>query len=100
LLVRAGAAQDPEKRAGVAYLASHLLDQGTRSRSAEQIADDIDSIGGLLGTGSGSDLTFANVVVMKDSFAAGMSQLHDIVRNPVFAADEIERQREQAISSL
>jgi zinc protease len=100
LLVGAGAARDPEKKAGVAYLTSHLLDQGTRSRSAEQIADDIDLIGGLLGTGSGADVTFANVIVMKDSFALGMSQLHDIVRNPVFAAEEIERQKEQAISSL
>src|SRR5687768_7826220 len=42
LLVRAGAAQDPERKAGVAYLTSHLIDQGTRSRSAEQIAEDID----------------------------------------------------------
>lgn len=100
LLVGAGASRDPDKKAGVAYLTSHLLDQGTRSRSAERIADDIDSIGGLLGTGSGPDVAFANVIVMKDSFAAGMSQLYDIVHNPVFAADEIERQKEQAISSL
>jgi zinc protease len=100
LLVRAGAAQDPEKKAGVAYLTAHLLDQGTTTRSAEQIASDIDSIGGLMGTGSGSDVTFANVIVMKDSFAVGMSQLYDVVRNPVFAAQEIERQKEQAISSL
>ncbi len=100
LLVRAGAARDPENKAGVAYLTSHLLDQGTRSRSAEQIADDIDSIGGLIGTGSGPDVAFANVIVMKDSFALGMSQLHDVVHNPVFAVEEIERQKEQAISSL
>jgi zinc protease len=100
LLVRAGAAQDPEKKAGVAYLTAHVLDQGTRTRSAEQIADEIDSIGGLLGTGSGSDVSFANVIVMKDSFAAGLSQLYDVVHNPVFAAEEIDRQKEQAISSL
>jgi zinc protease len=100
LLVRAGAAQDPDKKAGVAYLTAHLLDQGTKSRSAEQVADDIDSIGGLMGTGSGADLTFANVIVMKDSFALGLSQLYDVVHNPAFAAEEIERQKEQAISSL
>ena len=38
------------------------------------IADDIDSIGGLLGTGSGSDVTFANVIVMKDSFGRAMDR--------------------------
>jgi zinc protease len=100
LLVRAGAAQDPEKKAGVAYLTAHVLDQGTTSRSAEAIADDIDSIGGLLGTGSGADVSFANVIVMKDSFAVGLGQLYDVVHDPVFAPEEIERQKEQAISSL
>ncbi|HEX9365984.1 MAG TPA: insulinase family protein, partial [Vicinamibacterales bacterium] len=56
LIVRAGAAQDPDNRPGVAALAATLLDQGTTTRSAEQIADSIDSIGGAMGTGAGSDL--------------------------------------------
>ena len=71
LLVRAGAAQDPEGKGGVADLVAKLLDQGTTTRSAQQIADQIDFIGGALGTGSGTDLTFVNAVVMKDSFAVG-----------------------------
>jgi zinc protease len=100
LLVRAGAAQDPVKKNGVAYLAAHLLDQGTTTRSAQQIAEQIDSIGGALGTGSGADLSYANAVVMKDSFAFAMGLIADVVHNPVFAADEIERQKEQAISAL
>ena len=100
LLVRAGSVQDPPGKVGVAGLASALLDQGTTTKSAAQIADEIDFIGGALGTGSGSDLTFLNVVVMKDSFALGMNLLSDVVRNPAFAAEEIERQKQQAISSL
>ena len=100
LLVRAGAAQDPEKKGGVADLVANLLDQGTATRSAQQIADQIDSIGGAMGTGSGPDLTFVNAVVMKDSFAVAMDLLADVVRNPAFAPEEIERQKEQAISSL
>ena len=52
LLVRAGAAQDPEDKGGLAELVSKLLDQGTTTRSAQQIADQIDSIGGAMGTGS------------------------------------------------
>ena len=100
LLIRAGAAQDPQVLPGVANLTAALLDQGTTSRSAQQVADTIDFIGGGLGTGAGSDLSFANVVVMKDSFALGLDLLSDIVRNPAFAPDEIERQREQAISGL
>ena len=99
LLVKAGGAQDPDKKRGVASLLGSLLDQGTATRSAEQIADQIDSLGGLLGTGSGDDFTSVSVVVMKDSFGVAMDMLADIVRNPAFAPEEIDRQKEQAISS-
>lgn len=100
LLVRAGSVQDPAGKVGVAGLASSLLDQGTTTKSAQEIADHIDFIGGALAAGSGSDLTFVNVVVMKDSFDVGMNLLADVARNPAFAAEEIERQKQQAISSL
>ena len=68
MIVRAGAAQDPEGQAGLAMLTATLLDQGAGTRTAEQIADEIDFIGGVLGTGAGTDLSFVNAVVMKDSF--------------------------------
>ena len=100
LLVRAGAAQDPKGKGGVATLTASLLDQGTTTKSAFQIADQIDSIGGGLGTGAGSDLSFVNVVVMKDSFGVAMDLLADVVRNPAFSEDEIDRQRQQAVSGL
>ena len=101
LLVRAGSVQDLPGKAGVANLAASLLDQGTTTKSAQQIADQIDFIGGALGTGSGSDLSFVNVIVMKDSFDVGMDiLLPTSIRNPAFAAEEIERQKQQAISSL
>ena len=100
LIVRAGGAQDPASKPGVAYLAASLLDQGTTTKNAEQIANAIDSIGGLLGTGSGSDLSFVNAVVMRDSFDVGLDLVSDIIRNPVFAPEEVERQRQQMLSEL
>jgi zinc protease len=100
LLVRAGAAYDPPGKSGVATLVAQLLNQGTASRSAQEIADTIDSIGGLMDTGAGSDVTSASVLVMKDSFLLGMDLLADIVRRPAFAPEEIERQRAHALSTL
>ena len=100
LLVRAGSVQDPAGKSGVASLAASLLDQGTTSKSAQQIADQIDFIGGALGAGSGSDLSFVNVVVMKDSFNVGIDMLADVARNPAFAPEEIERQKQQILSNL
>ena len=100
MLIRSGAASDPAKKQGVAVLTAALLDQGTATRSAEQIADTIDSIGGGLATGAGTDLSYANVLVMKDSLSLGFELLNDVVRNPAFKADELERQRQQAVSGL
>ncbi len=100
LLIRTGAVQDPANKVGVATLTASLLDRGTQSKTAEEIADEIDFIGGALATGSGSDLTFANAVVMKDSFDVGINLLADVVRSPAFAEEEIDRQKEQTISSL
>jgi zinc protease len=100
LLVRAGAAQDPDATPGVAELVASLLDQGTATRSAEQIADSIDSIGGVLGTGAGSDLSYINAIVMKDSLAFALDLVSDLAQHPSFAQDEIDRQRQQALSGM
>ena len=100
LIVRAGAAQDPENRPGVAALATTLLDQGTTTKTAEQIANAIDSIGGAMGTGAGSDLSFIQAVVMKDSLNFALDLVSEMAQRPAFAKEEIERQRQQALSGM
>jgi zinc protease len=100
LIVRAGAAHDPENRPGLASFAATLLDQGTTSKTAEQVAQAIDSIGGALGVGAGSDLTSIFAAVMKDSLNVGLDLVADVARNPAFDTGEIERQRQQLISAM
>ena len=100
LLVGAGSVHEPQTRAGLANLLASLLDQGTTTLTAQEIAETIDTIGGGLGVGAGSDLTYVNAVVMKDSFELVMNLVSDVVRNPSFAPEEIERQRQQVLSSL
>lgn len=100
LLIRAGGSQDPANKPGVAYVAASLLDQGTTTRNAEQIASTIDSIGGAIGAGAGSDITFINAAVMKDSFGLALDLVSDLARHPAFAREEIERQRQQILSGL
>jgi zinc protease len=98
LLVRSGTASDPKDKLGLAHLAASLLDQGTTTKSAEQVNDAVDFIGGAMGAGAGTDLTFVNMVVMKDSFDAGMRMLSEMARQPAFTQGEIERQRQQMMS--
>jgi zinc protease len=100
VLVRAGAVFDPAGKGGLAGLVASLLTQGTRTRTAGAIADAVDTAGAELTTLSGSDASFAQVTVMKDSFAFGLEMLSDILRRPVFAGEELERQRQQLRSGL
>jgi zinc protease len=100
LIIGAGSAYDPTGRNGVAAFTGALLDQGTTSRSATGIADGIDSIGGFLDVGAGTDLSFVNVLVMTDSFEFGMELVAESARRPSFAPAELERQRQQVLSQF
>src|SRR5207245_9788165 len=62
LLIRTGTSADPKDKLGLAHLAASLLDQGTTTRSAQDMNDDVDFIGGASGAGAGTDLTFVTMV--------------------------------------
>jgi zinc protease len=100
LLVRAGTSADPKDKLGLAHLAASLLDQGTTTKSSQEMNDAVDFIGAAMGAGAGTDHTLCNMVVMKDSFETGMRMLSDMARHPGFAPAEIERQRQQMLSGL
>jgi zinc protease len=100
LLVRAGTASDPKGKLGLAHLTASLLDQGTTTKSAQEMNDEVDFIGGEMGAGAGTDLTFVNMIVMKDSFEHGLRMLSDMTRHPAFSSREIDRQRQQMLSGL
>jgi zinc protease len=100
LLIRAGAMQEPADKPGVASIVAALLNQGTTSKSAGQIADAIESAGGILGVGSGNELSFINGAVIKDQVDLVLGLVSDMVEHPAFAPDEIDRQRRQILSSL
>ncbi len=100
LMIKAGPAQDPSGKSGLASFLSTLLDQGTTTKSSEGIADTVESAGGSLSEGTGSEITFVNASVLKDRFNELLDLTSDIVQHPAFAAQEIERQRAQALSGM
>jgi zinc protease len=100
LLIGAGSALDPKGKTGLAHLTAALLDQGTTTMSASELNDTVDFIGGGTNAGAGTDLSFVNMLVMKDSFDNGLKMLSDMARHPAFAPEEIARQRQQLVSSL
>ena len=100
LLVRAGTSSDPTVKPGLAAMTAQLLDQGTTMRGAQEIAQTIDSIGGAMAVGAGTDLSYVNVLVLKDSFDLALDMLSDVARNPAYAQTEVDRQRQQVLSEM
>jgi zinc protease len=100
LLVRAGAMQEPADKPGVASFVGSLLNQGTATKSAEEIATEIESAGGIVGVGAGNELSFINGAVVKDQVDLVLGLAADMVEHPAFAPEEIDRQRRQMLSSL
>jgi zinc protease len=100
MLPGAGSSAHPGKMAGLAAMTAALVRQGTTTRSAQQIAESIDRVGGSLSASAGTDSTQASVTVLTSSLDTGFELLADIVQRPAFANDEIERWRRQALSSL
>ncbi len=100
LLIRAGAMQEPADKPGVASFVGALLNQGTTTRSSQEIANAIESAGGAVGVGSGNELSYVNGAVIKDQVDLVLGLASDMVQHPAFAPEEIDRQRKQMLSSL
>ncbi len=100
MVVRNGAEIDGPKLAGTASLAGDLLTKGTESRSAPEIAETIESLGGAIEAGAGWDASGVSVVVMSDKADEALEILADVVRHPAFKQEEIDRLKSQRLDGL
>ena len=100
LMVKNGGEVDPAELSGLADLTADLLTKGTKTRTAPQIAQEIEALGGVIGSGAGWDASRATVNVIASKTEPAMSILADVVRNPVFKDEEIERLRQQYLDNL
>jgi zinc protease len=99
-LVKAGSAQDPPEKAGLANLTASLLDEGTTTRSSKQMAEQIDFVGGSLGVKAGEDYTSASARTLKKDVELGFTLLADILQRPAFPKQEFERVRSQILGEI
>jgi len=100
LVVKSGAESDPATLPGTAQLVSALLTEGTSTRSASQISEAIDSIGGLVDAGAEWDESYVSLSVLNDHEDLAFDLLSDMVIHPTFLPSEVERKRKQTLSGL
>jgi zinc protease len=100
LVATGGGAFDPPARAGTASLTADLLTKGTTTRSATQIAREMESLGASIESGADRDGASVSVTVKSDQLAKAMPILADVATHPAFAAAEIDRSRTQAVDGV
>lgn len=99
-LVKTGSARDPEGKAGLANLVASLLDEGTATRSANRIAEQIEFVGGSLAARAGEDFTTVSARVLTKDTDLGFELLADILLHPTFPEQELERVRSQILGEI
>ena len=99
-IVQVGAEGDPPGLPGTATMVAGLLPEGTKHRTAYQIAQAIDQAGGSIDTGAGWDQSYANVSVLSSHRDLAFDLMADLLVRPAFAPDEVERIRKQTLSAL
>src|SRR5215510_392606 len=82
--VLAGARYDPEAKAGLAIMASRLLDEGTESRTSLEIAEAIESVGGAIETDGSFERIIATAGVLNKDIDLGLELLSDLLIRPAF----------------
>ncbi len=100
LVLKTGSANEPDDRTGVAGMTSQLLDDGTKTRSAVDIVNQLQSIGANLNSGSGIDSTNVTLQTLTKNLDQAMDIYADVVLNPVFPTKELESLRARALIGL
>ena len=91
--IKSGSRCEPAETNGISHFVEHMLFKGTRSRSAQLIAREMDAIGGNLDAFTGKETICFNVKSLSDHVPVALDILADLVLNPVFAPPDIERVR-------
>jgi predicted Zn-dependent peptidase len=91
--IKSGSRCEPAESNGISHFVEHMLFKGTRSRSAQQIAREMDSIGGNLDAFTGKETICFNVKSLAEHVPIALDVLADLVLNPVFDLPDIERER-------
>ncbi len=91
--IKSGSRCEPAETNGISHFVEHMLFKGTRSRTAQHIAREMDSIGGNLDAFTGKETICFNVKSLSDHVPIALDVLADLVLNPTFADADIERER-------
>src|SRR3954465_10429297 len=95
-----GSRHEPQEKSGIAHFVEHMLFKGTATRSAEDIAQTIDSIGGQMDAFTAKEYASYYIKVLDEHLPLAVDVLSDIVMNPAFTAEDIEREKKVVLEEI
>lgn len=96
----AGYAADAGQTLGTANFTLAMMDEGTARRSALEISAEAESLGAQIGTGSNLDVSTVSLSALTDQLEPSLDLYADVIRNPAFAAEEMERFRQRLLAQI
>lgn len=100
LVFRTGGDANPLDRPGLASFTAAMIDEGTATRGALQIADEVAQLGASLGTNSTMDATTVTTRALTSNFERALAIVGDVALRPSFPVEEIDRQRQTRLGQL
>ncbi len=98
--VENGSRHESQHQRGISHFIEHLLFKGTKRRSATRIAEEMDSVGGVLNAFTGKEYTCYYAKVLDENLPLAIDLLGDIFLHSVFDGEEIERERSVVLQEI
>lgn len=97
---KAGAVDETIEKAGISHFIEHMMFKGTNKRSAKQIAEDVDIIGGTINAFTGKENTCYYIKTIDENMEAGIEILADMINNSVYDEREIEKEKNVVLEEM
>jgi len=100
LVIRSGSETDPANRPGLAQLTASMLQQGTRTKSAAQVAEAVDFMGADMSVNASQENTYLVMRALSGQLDEAMDLLADVAMNPAFRQDELDKLKRRETDRL
>jgi zinc protease len=100
LVFTSGSSANPVEKPGLASFTANMLQQGTETRNATQIADEAALLGTALSSGASMDGSSVGTSALTKNFSGALDLMADVVLHPTFPPDEVERRRASRLAAF
>ncbi len=100
LILHSGADRDPTSIPGLVQMTTAMLVEGTSNRTSSEISEEMEFLGSALHTNTGREHVVLSTETLSDHWSAALEIMTDVVKNPAFPANELERVRKERLADL